>query len=425
MTSEIVSQVAHGTLTLHADGGFTYSPTAGYSGVDGFVYRASNLNGPGNDASVSLTVVAAPPTAVEDSFSVSANGSVTVTGPGVLGNDNTHGGGPMTAALATGTRHGALTLNADGGFAYRPELNFVGEDSFSYRAANIRGSSEVAAVIISVVGPTSPQPAESLVAHSVVGNVVTFRWTPPALGPAPTGYVLEGGILPTQVLASIPTGGTTPVFTIAVPTGSFLVRVHTLAGANRSGPSNEIQIHVDVPVAPSMPTHLLGLVNGSSLSLAWKNTFGGGAPSNLILDVTGSVSLSVPLGLADRFDFAAVPSGTYTFSVRAANSAGVSPPSHPVTLTFPGACSGAPLAPAHFLTYLSGRTIFALWDPQASGPAPTAFVVHVTGSFVGNIPTTSRSLSGAVAPGSYTVSVAATNPCGSSPATSTQTIIVP
>ena len=64
--------------------------------------------------------------------------------------------------------------------------------------------------------------------------------------------------------------------------------MHTVTSAGESEPSNEVRLHVGVPVAPSPPENLLGMVNGSALALAWKNTFEGGPPSNTILDVTGS-----------------------------------------------------------------------------------------------------------------------------------------
>ena len=36
------SSVAHGTLSLSANGGFTYTPAANYHGSDSFTYRASD-----------------------------------------------------------------------------------------------------------------------------------------------------------------------------------------------------------------------------------------------------------------------------------------------------------------------------------------------------------------------------------------------
>lgn len=117
-----------------------------------------------------------------------------------------------------------------------------------------------------------------------------------------------------------------------------------------------------------------------------------------------------------------MPAGTYTLSIRAVNSAGTSTASTPVTLTFPGSCSGAPLAPANFLAYRLGRRIFVVWDPADSGAATASYALNVTGSFVGSFPTPGRSLSGAVAPGTYHISVTALNGCGASTATAAQTV---
>jgi uncharacterized delta-60 repeat protein len=46
----------HGTLTLNADGGFLYTPTAGYTGPDSFTYHSVNGAGSSNTATVAITV---------------------------------------------------------------------------------------------------------------------------------------------------------------------------------------------------------------------------------------------------------------------------------------------------------------------------------------------------------------------------------
>ena len=269
------------------------------------------------------------------------------------------------------------------------------------------------------------QPPTGLVAHSIVGNVVTLRWTIAPAGPAPTGFVLEGGVTPGEVLGSFPTGSAVPTYTFTAPSGSFYVRLHALNGTDPSAASNEIRIHVDAAVAPSAPANLLGLVNGSTLSLAWTNTSAGGAPTSLVLDVTGSIAASLTLGVSESFSFAGVPDGTYTLSLRAQNASGSSPASNAVTLTFPGSCTGPPQTPANVLAYRMGNTIYIDWAPAASGPAPTGYVLNVTGSFVGAFTTSGRAMSGTAGPGSYTLTVAATNACGASAASSPQTVVLP
>jgi YVTN family beta-propeller protein len=426
MTAQLVTDVTNGTLALDVDGSFTYTPPSGFLGTDTFVYRAVNSVGNSNLATVAITAGgAAPPSAANDAYNVAFNTTLNVAAPGVLGNDSSNGGGPLNAQLVSNISSGTLALAADGSFAYTPATGFSGSTTFTYRAVNAGGSSNVATVSISVSPAAAVQPPSGLHAASISGNVVTLRWAAPAAGPSPTGYVLEGGVLPGDVLASLPTGSAAPEFTFTAPNGAFYVRIRALAGAARSSASNEIRIFVNVPAPPSPPAGLLGLVDNDNLSLAWRNTSAGGAATSLLLDVSGALSASLPLPIGDSFSFVAVPPGTYTFRLRAVNAAGPSSASNPVTLTFPGSCSGVPLAPVDFVASKSGNQISATWNPAASGPAPTGFVLTVTGTFSGAIPTALRSLSGAVGPGSYTLSVRGTNPCGSGPSTPPQTVNIP
>jgi hypothetical protein len=83
------------------------------------------------------------------------------------------------------------------------------------------------------------------------------------------------------------------------------------------------------------------------------------------------------------------------------------------------------LAPTEVLVYRVGSTVYIDWAPATSGPAPTAFVLIVTGSAEGSFVTSGRALSGAVGPGTYVLSVVAVNPCGASPGSSPQTVVVP
>ncbi|HTM35062.1 MAG TPA: Ig-like domain-containing protein [Vicinamibacterales bacterium] len=386
------------------------------------------LEGTGNyNLTVNGVNTIPPPTTNPDSYVTMVDAPLSVPAPGVLGNDNANGGGALNAQLIAPATHGTVTLGANGSVSYTPNPGYVGPDSFMYRAVSSAGPGNTVTVTITVARNTDdPLAPTDLYASSIVGNNVTLRFTPPAGGATPTSYVLEGGVLPGQVLASIDTGSTYPIFTVVAPTGSFYVRMHTMAGAAKSGASNEIRIHVNVPVAPSAPANLTGMANGSSIALAWRNTFGGGAPGGVVLDVSGSLTASLPLGLTDGFQFNGVPGGTYTLSLRATNAGGTSPASNAITMTFPSAtCEGPPLPPSRFLAYRLFRTLFVLWDPAENGGAPTSFVLNASGAFIGSIATTGRALNGSVGPGTYQLSVAAVNACGASSATPAQTVVVP
>ena len=60
LTAVLNTTVTHGTLALNANGGFTYTPTAGYSGPDSFTYHANDGTADSNMVTVSLTVTAQP-----------------------------------------------------------------------------------------------------------------------------------------------------------------------------------------------------------------------------------------------------------------------------------------------------------------------------------------------------------------------------
>ncbi len=427
MTAQVVSTAAHGALTLGANGSIAYTPNAGFSGGDSFTYRATNGVGPGNTVTVTISVGAAPispPTSTNDSYNGTEGTPLSVAAPGVLENDTSNGGGAMTAAVVANPGNGTLTLGSDGGFVYTPTTGFTGTDTFTYRATNVGGPGNVATVSIAVAAITTPQPPSNFRVVGMSGNTVTFAWTLPTTGPAPASLQLEGGFTPGSVLGALPLG-VTPSVTVTLPTGSFYLRLRTLAAGQTSAASNEVLTHVNVAVAPSPPANLLGLVVGDTLNLVWTNTFGGGAPTNVILEVTGAVTGSAPVGPVDAFGVAGVPPGTYTITARATNAAGSSAASNPVTLTFPTACSGAPLSVANFAAYNVGATLFLAWDTAASGPAPTGYVLNVTGAFVGAVPIGARAISAPVPAGTYNLSVVATNACGNSASTAVRTVTIP
>jgi hypothetical protein len=294
--------------------------------------------------------------------------------------------------------------------ALQPILGVPGTDAFLAK--------------ITVAGDP-PGPPTNFTVASVVGNSVTVTWSAPASLPRASGYVLEGGVAPGEVLASLPTNSTATSYTFTAPTGAFYIRLHSLAGVARSVASNEVRLFVNVPAPPSAPTNLLALVNGSSLTLAWMNTAAGGPPTAIIADVTGSLNLSLGLPVSESFSIANVPAGTYTVSLRASNDQGPSGSSNSVTFTVPGACSGMPAVPSNLVVTRNGSLITASWQLPVSGPAPTSYLLNVSGAFTGQLATTGRTISGAVGSGTYTLNVSAVNACGTGPATPSQTITVP
>ncbi len=150
LTAVLVNNVAHGTLSLNPDGSFTYTPDAGYEGDDQFTYKARGAVDSAA-ATVTLTIVdtGGAPLAQNDGYLTGVNIPLTISAPGVLGNDQNPASGSMTAELAGDAQHGSVTLNPNGSFIYTPAGNFTGVDLFRYRANNGQ-TSNVATVTITV-----------------------------------------------------------------------------------------------------------------------------------------------------------------------------------------------------------------------------------------------------------------------------------
>jgi RHS repeat-associated protein len=71
LTAQLVSQPAHGIVTLNADGSFLYTPAAGFRGLDSFTYQASDGQAPSQAATVSI-VVNTPPVVTSSNLFLSS-----------------------------------------------------------------------------------------------------------------------------------------------------------------------------------------------------------------------------------------------------------------------------------------------------------------------------------------------------------------
>jgi len=150
LTAVLVAGPANGTVTLNANGSFTYTPNAGFAGTDTFTYKANDKAADSGNATVTISVTA-PPTANPDSYTLLHDRNLNVGGAGVLANDTSNPPGrALTAALVAGPAHGTLTLNANGSLTYVPAAGYTGSDSFTYTASDGTLVSSPATVSLSV-----------------------------------------------------------------------------------------------------------------------------------------------------------------------------------------------------------------------------------------------------------------------------------
>src|SRR5205814_5784119 len=134
-------------------------------------------------ATVTITVNSQndAPLALDDTYTVNEDTTLSVSAPGVLANDSDVEADPLSAVLVSSPAHGALTLNSDGSFSYTPAADYNGSDSFTYKANDGNLDSAVATVSITV---TPVNDAPLAVSDSYHGNESN---THPVAGPGAGG----------------------------------------------------------------------------------------------------------------------------------------------------------------------------------------------------------------------------------------------
>ncbi len=141
----ITDGVDNGTLTAFADGSFTYTPDAGFTGTDQFAYRMQNESGnPSDPVTVTIEVLPAAnrnPIGIPDNYAMLAGTILSITAPGFLANDIDLDGETISATVITdGVDNGTLTAFANGSFTYTPDPGFTGTDQFAYRMQDAAGN---------------------------------------------------------------------------------------------------------------------------------------------------------------------------------------------------------------------------------------------------------------------------------------------
>ena len=171
------------SVALSPNGTYIYSPAPNFTGLDSFTYSVSDGGvEPSNVATVTIDVTPVPdaPVGVNDELTIDEDSS---GGGNVLDNDTDADTDHLllsvaaSGAIVTPPVHGTATLSSDGIFTYRPDRNYHGSDSFTYRASDGALESDLTTVAITITplndppiaGNDSTSTAEEVV---VAGNVL-------------------------------------------------------------------------------------------------------------------------------------------------------------------------------------------------------------------------------------------------------------
>ncbi|WP_293267770.1 tandem-95 repeat protein, partial [Neptunomonas sp.] len=148
----LATSASNGTIVVNADGTFTYTPIANFSGADSFTYTITDLNGDVSTATVTVNVAPVndgAPVAADDAFTTLLGTPITITEGQLFSNDTL--ADHATISNVSNVSSGALVDNGNGTWTYTPVV--AGPASFTYTLTDDDGETSTATVNLTVVDP--------------------------------------------------------------------------------------------------------------------------------------------------------------------------------------------------------------------------------------------------------------------------------
>ena len=154
-------------------GTVTYAPNSNFSGPDSFTFKASDGSADSNTATVTITVGSSndPPMTADQSVTVNEDEQTSIA---LAASDPDND--PLTFSVVAGPSRGALT-GSGSNLAYKPQDNYFGYDSFTFKANDGRLDSNVSVVNIFVAAVDDPPSVGSVSATIIEGHSAAVTLT--------------------------------------------------------------------------------------------------------------------------------------------------------------------------------------------------------------------------------------------------------
>jgi len=255
----VVTQPAHGTVSVSGQT-VTYTPSASfYGGSDSFTYTATNPGGTSAPATVTLTVTPLN-VPVAGALSVTTTTGTQVT---IQATTGTVGPQPLTGvSVASPPAHGSASASGTQ-IVYTPAAGFVGTDAFTYQVANHFGSSQPATITVTVTA-----------AGSASGKSKTVTTTPTAPVSVDLSSIVPGSYVSSAVLGLSPGDAGSvainqPTLLTFTPSGSYrgLVQITAvLIAAGGQTTTVDVLVLVSSQPDPSKNPTALGVINAQTVA---------------------------------------------------------------------------------------------------------------------------------------------------------------
>jgi gliding motility-associated-like protein len=176
LTTTVVKNPAHGTVSVDGTGKLVYTPNANFNGKDTITYQVCDNGTPSLCATgiavVTVNPVNDPPGLVSDIITqnIQANsGAKTID---LQSNITNVDGDVLTTSIAINPKHGTAGINGLGQLVYTPDANFAGNDTVTYQVCD-NGTPPLCVtgkVIITVTGSINHVPVISELTKTTVEN---------------------------------------------------------------------------------------------------------------------------------------------------------------------------------------------------------------------------------------------------------------
>lgn len=306
---------AGGTIALNANGTFTYTPPAGFSGVDRIKYITGNGNLPNNDAVVTITVapdIMFTTTNADPSCNGGSNGSITFNASG--------GNGTLTYSItgAAGTFQASNTFTGLSAGTY----NLAVKDAGGYIKTGTATINNPAVVVVSGDIPNQVyNTAMTPVTFTKTGGTGAIAWS---ISGQPTGMIINASTgqvsgTPTQTGSFTATITATDVNGCTGSISDAFTVAPNLSNDTYNAVVGNTQLVADGHSAPTTPhttsaTNILGNDASDAAISVTPGTFATANGGSITINAAGKFIYSPLAGstAADSYTYTATSNGIST-----------------------------------------------------------------------------------------------------------------